>query len=77
MGDDITLSRSTPQGWPACLLPHLGCRVAEGAVATAMSPPHQPHRRQCWGGILHLFRGSSVGSRYSRPSGPMADTWVT
>ncbi len=25
----------------------------------------------------HLLRGSSAGLRYSRPSGPMADTWVT
>jgi hypothetical protein len=26
--------------------------------------------------IIHVLRGSSFGSRYSRPSGPLADTWV-
>jgi hypothetical protein len=27
--------------------------------------------------LAHSFRGSSIGSMYSRPSGPTADTWVT
>jgi Voltage gated chloride channel len=34
------------------------------------SPPNRAHRRRC--GPPHLFRGSSTGSRYSRPSGRAA-----
>jgi hypothetical protein len=48
-------------------------QAAQNKYVTFPSPAWPSTRKD----ILHSFRGSSVGSRYSRPSGPMADTWVT
>jgi hypothetical protein len=50
--------------------------LSQNCLSRPHATPDRQHRRQRRR-QPHLFRRSSAGSRYSRPSGPMADTWAT